>query len=169
MSKKRKTNYDKYKATYELAKSEHRLKIGARMLTKYEYDRVYEQTRYDKNDLSPKEVRKLIMDAQAIDRDRAVRAYKEYKKAIYDPFMKNDKEFKGVWISDDTYWGRDRNPWGSDREKGQKLESAEDEAKIGRHTTLAGFMRDKHAVHFMISTEIMNGRSREEVLADYGY
>lgn len=183
MSKKRKTNYDRYKATFELAKSEHRLKIGARMLTKYEYDRTYENTRYEQNEamgknLSPREIRKLIMDTQAIDRDRALRAYKEYKRAIYDPYMKKDNDIKAVWVSDDTYWGNEspKRPLSEEekmklnkkeREKAEKEEARMD--KIMRHSTFAGFMRDKHAVHYMIAAEILNGRDREEVLADYGY
>ena len=57
-------------------------------------------------------------------------------------------------LYDNTYWGRNEY----------------DEEGLGYHRNLSGLMRDKHIFHFLITNDILtSGKSREEVLAQYGY
>ena len=57
-------------------------------------------------------------------------------------------------LYDNTYWGRNN----------------EEEEGLGYHRTLSGLLRDKNAIHFLITNDILTGdKSKEEVLAQYGY
>lgn len=46
---------------------------------------------------------------------------------------------------------------------------SQNEAGLSYHRTLSGLMKDKHALHFLISLRTVEEGDRKEVLADYGY
>ena len=81
---------------------------------------------------------------------------KKKQKTVWKNYTKLRKNINPgeATLYDNSYWGRN-----NEKEEG-----------LGYHRTLSGLMRDKNAVHFLITNDILTSdKSKEEVLAQYGY
>ena len=81
---------------------------------------------------------------------------KKKQKTVWKNYKKLRKNLNPgeATLYDNSYWGRNN----------------EEEEGLGYHRTLSGLMRDKDAIHFLITNDILTSdKSREEVLAQYGY
>ena len=137
--KKRSKVYQVYRQKFYAEKKIGNVKQGVRVLTANQYRRARKEGINDTN----------ILKAQTLlhskrEKDYVWREYKKIKKTYS----------RGETIEQEgTYFG----------------ESYEDEEGLSYHYSLSGLLKDKDAIHFMISFRINDGEDRAEVLADYGY
>lgn len=139
--------YETYERNFQQSKANGLVLHGVRQLTRKQWA----------NEISQGMTNTAIINNQTMSKKAAQRAYKQYQKLMKDTRL-NPGE---VAIElEKTYWGH------NNKDKNAKIIYRE----LGYHRTFSGFMKDKHAVHMMISFEIKLGeRSREEILDDYGY
>lgn len=95
--------------------------------------------------------KEILKEQTFLSKRKQKLAWKKYQKLV----KKLKPGEKAIY--DKTYWG----------------ENNEKEEGLGYHRTLKGLMGDKHTFHFLITNDILTGKkygkSREEVLAQYGY
>lgn len=140
MKKKRFTKaYIEYRQKFYAEKKIGNVKNGVRVLSQYQYKTA---KNYGMNNSS-------ILKEQTIlhGKTEKKRAWKEYK-SIRKNFTRGES-----MIQDETYFG----------------ENIEDMEGLSYHYNLSGLLKDRHSLHFLISSRIASGEDREETLADYGY
>lgn len=137
--RKRSKAYQVYRQKFYAEKKIGNVKQGVRVLTANQYRRARKEKM---NDTS-------ILEAQTLLHSKREKNYvwREYKK-IKKTYSRGETIEQGG-----TYFG----------------ESYEDEEGLSYHYSLSGLLKDKDAIHFMISFRINDGEDRAEVLADYGY
>ena len=134
--------YEQYSRKFYELKKAGVLKRGMRKFSKKTYNEL--RARGDSN--------KVILKKQTfLSEKKQKQAWKTYTK-LRKKLSPGQKA-----IYDNTYWGRNEY----------------DEEGLGYHRNLSGLIRDKHFFHFLITNDILTGekygKSREEVLAQYGY
>ena len=131
--------YEQYSRKFYELKKAGNLKRGMRKFSKKHYN----ELRADGN--SNKDI---LEEQMFLSKKKQKLAWKTYQKLV----KKLKPGEKAIY--DNTYWGRNEY----------------DEEGLGYHRTLSGLMGDKHAFHFLITNDILTSdKSREEVLAQYGY
>ena len=131
--------YEQYSRKFYELKKAGNLKRGMRKFSKKHYN----ELRADGN--SNKDI---LEEQRFLNKKKQREAWKSYTK-----LRKNLNPGEKA-LYDNTYWGRNEY----------------DEDGLGYHRNLSGLMRDKHIFHFLITNDILtSGKSREEVLAQYGY
>ena len=142
--------YEQYSRKFYELKKAGNLKRGMRKFSKKHYN----ELRADGN--SNKDI---LEEQRFLSKKKQKLAWKTYQKLV-NKKVKNKKITKNNLnpgekaIFDNSYWGR----------------NSEEEEGLGYHRTLKGLMGDKHAFHFLITNDILTSdKSREEVLAQYGY
>ena len=131
--------YEQYSRKFYELKKAGNLKRGMRKFSKKHYN----ELRADGN--SNKDI---LEEQRFLSKKKQREAWKSYTK-----LRKNLNPGEKA-LYDNTYWGRNEY----------------DEEGLGYHRNLSGLMRDKHIFHFLITNDILtSGKSREEVLAQYGY
>ena len=131
--------YEQYSRKFYELKKAGNLKRGMRKFSK----KYYNKLRADGN--SNKDI---LEEQRFLSKKKQKEAWKSYTK-----LRKNLNPGEKA-LYDNTYWGRNEY----------------DEEGLGYHRNLSGLMRDKHIFHFLITNDILtSGKSREEVLAQYGY
>ena len=131
--------YEQYSRKFYELKKAGNLKRGMRKFSKKHYN----ELRADGN--SNKDI---LEEQRFLSKKKQKLAWKTYQKLV----KKLKPGEKAIY--DNTYWGRNEY----------------DEEGLGYHRTLSGLMGDKHAFHFLITNDILTSdKSREEVLAQYGY
>lgn len=137
--RKRSKAYQAYRQKFYVEKKIGNVKQGVRVLTANQYRRARKEKM---NDTSILKAQTLLHSKR--EKDYVWREYKKIKKT----FSRGETiEQKG------TYFG----------------ETYEEDEGISYHYSLSGLLKDKDAIHFMISFRINDGENRAEVLADYGY
>ena len=134
--------YEQYtKQFYELKKAGN-LKRGMRKFSKKQYNELRAKGQSNK---------KILKKQRFLSEKKQKKAWDRYAK-VRNKLNPGEKA-----LYDNTYWGSNED----------------DEEGLGYHRTLSGLMKDKHFFHFVISNDILTGKkygkSREEVLAQYGY
>ena len=131
--------YEQYSRKFYQAKRAGNLKVGMRKFSKKTYNEL--RARGDSTD--------AILDEQMfLSKKKQKEVWKKYKN------LRKNLNPGEVAIYDKSYWGKN-----SEKEEG-----------LGYHRTLYGLMRDKNIFHFLITNDILTSdKSREEVLAQYGY
>lgn len=137
--------YETYSQQFEANKKQGLIQQGVRKLGKNQWA----------NEIRQGMTNTSILENQSLNKKAAKRAFEQYNKIV----KKNMKPGETSLELQKTYWGNNA----LDKNKQQVTHT------MGYHRTLSGFLHDKNAIHMMISYEIMSGRSREEVLDDYGY
>ena len=142
--------YEQYSRKFYELKKAGNLKRGMRKFSKKHYN----ELRADGN--SNKDI---LEEQRFLSKKKQKLAWKTYQKLV-NKKVKNKKITKNNLnpgekaIFDNSYWGR----------------NSEEEEGLGYHRTLKGLMGDRHAFHFLITNDILTSdKSREEVLAQYGY
>ena len=131
--------YEQYSRKFYELKKAGNLKRGMRKFSKKHYN----ELRADGN--SNKDI---LEEQRFLSKKKQREAWKSYTK-----LRKNLNPGEKA-LYDNSYWGRNEY----------------DEEGLGYHRNLSGLMRDKHIFHFLITNDILtSGKSREEVLAQYGY
>ena len=131
--------YEQYSRKVYEIKKAGNIKRGMRKFSK----KYYKKLRADGN--SNKDI---LEEQRFLSKKKQKLAWKTYQKLV----KKLKPGEKAIY--DNTYWGRNEY----------------DEEGLGYHRTLSGLMGDKHAFHFLITNDILTSdKSREEVLAQYGY
>lgn len=131
--------YEQYSRKFYELKKAGNLKRGMRKFSKKHYN----ELRADGN--SNKDI---LEEQRFLSKKKQREAWKSYTK-----LRKNLNPGEKA-LYDNTYWGRNEY----------------DEEGLGYHRNLSGLMRDKHIFHFLITNDILTSdKSREEVLAQYGY
>ena len=131
--------YEQYSRKFYELKKAGNLKRGMRKFSK----KYYNELRADGN--SNKDI---LEEQMFLSKKKQKLAWKKYQKLV----KKLKPGEKAIY--DNTYWGRNEY----------------DEEGLGYHRTLSGLMSDKHTFHFLITNDILTSdKSREEVLAQYGY
>ena len=133
--------YEQYSRGFAELKASNNLKVGMRKLSKKTY-----------NDLRARgySTKDVLERQMFLSKKKQKEAWKKYTK------LKNKSKLKPgeATLYDNSYWGRN-----SKKEEG-----------LSYHRNLKGLMRDKNIFHFLITNDILtSGKSREEVLAQYGY
>lgn len=137
--KKRSKAYQVYRQKFYAEKKIGNVKQGVRVLTANQYRRARKKKM---NDTSILKAQTLLHSKR--EKDYVWREYKKIKKTYS----------RGETIEQEgTYFG----------------ETYEDDEGLSYHYSLSGLLKDKDAIHFMISFRINDGEDRAEVLADYGY
>lgn len=137
--KKRSKAYQVYRQKFYAEKKIGNVKQGVRVLTANQYRRARKEKM---NDTSILKAQTLLHSKR--EKDYVWREYKKIKKTYS----------RGETIEQEgTYFG----------------ETYEDDEGLSYHYSLSGLLKDKDAIHFMISFRINDGEDRAEVLADYGY
>lgn len=141
-----KAGYKKYVEAFRKEKKINNIKNGVRQLTYNQYKIVRNEDKLNNNEILAKQS-KLATKAQ---KRKLLNEYKKYKlrpgeKAVFD----------------NTYWGHTRAEISEENEFGTE--------GFGFHRTLSGILGDGHAMHFLISSRILQGEDRDTVLDDYGY
>ena len=135
--------YEAYRRKFYAEKKLGNVKQGVRVLTANQYRRAKKEGLSDTKILKAQ----TMLHGQA-EKKAFWREYKKLKKRI--------SRGESI-ILEDTYFG------------GAYDEDSEEIEGLSYHYNLSGLLKDKDAMHFLISYRIMNGEDREEVLADYGY
>lgn len=139
--------YDAYINKYKQAKKEGIVLQGVRPLTRKQWT----------NEIRQGMTNTSILNAQTMSRKAAKRAYQQYKKLMVN---KRINSGEAAVEMENTYWGN------NSLDKNSKVIYRE----LKYHRTFSGFMRDKHAIHMMISFEIKLGeKTRQQILNEYGY
>ena len=133
--------YEQYSRQFSELKRSNNLKRDVRKFSKKTY-----------NDLRARgySTKEILKEQMFLSKKKQKLAWKNYTK------LKNKNKLKPgeATLYDNSYWG----------ENNEEIEG------IGYHRTLSGLMSDKNAFHFLITNDILtSGKSREEVLAQYGY
>lgn len=137
--RKRSKAYQAYRQKFYVEKKIGNVKQGVRVLTANQYRRARKEGINDTN----------ILKAQTLlhskrEKDYVWREYKKIKKTFS----------RGETIEQEgSYFG----------------ETYEEGEGLSYHYSLSGLLKDKDAIHFMITFRINDGEDRAEVLADYGY
>lgn len=137
--RKRSKAYQAYRQKFYVEKKIGNVKQGVRVLTANQYRRARKEGINDTN----------ILKAQTLlhskrEKDFVWREYKKIKKTFS----------RGETIEQEgSYFG----------------ETYEENEGLSYHYSLSGLLKDKDAIHFMITFRINEGEDRAEVLADYGY
>jgi len=137
--RKRSKAYQAYRQKFYVEKKIGNVKQGVRVLTANQYRRARKEGINDTN----------ILKAQTLLHSKREKDYvwREYKK-IKKSFSRGETiEMEG------SYFG----------------ETYEEDEGLSYHYILSGLLKDKDAIHFMITFRINDGEDRAEVLADYGY
>lgn len=137
--RKRSKAYQAYRQKFYVEKKIGNVKQGVRVLTANQYRRARKEGINDTN----------ILKAQTLLHSKREKDYvwREYKK-IKKSFSRGETiEMEG------SYFG----------------ETYEEDEGLSYHYSLSGLLKDKDAIHFMITFRINDGEDRAEVLADYGY
>ena len=137
--RKRSKAYQAYRQKFYVEKKIGNVKQGVRVLTANQYRRARKEGINDTN----------ILKAQTLLHSKREKDYvwREYKK-IKKSFSRGETiEMEG------SYFG----------------ETYEEDEGLSYHYSLSGLLKDKDAIHFMITFRINEGEDRAEVLADYGY
>lgn len=131
--------YEQYSRKFSELKKSNNLKVGMRKFSKKRYN----ELRADGNS------NKDILEAQMfLSKKQQKTAWKNYTK------LREDLNPGKTKLYNKSYWGKNNK-----KEEG-----------LGYHRTFTGLMRDKNAIHFLITNDILTSdKSREEVLAQYGY
>ena len=131
--------YEQYSRKFYELKKAGNLKRGMRKFSKKHYNEL--RAEGDTN--------KVILERQMfLSKKKQKNAWKNYTK------LRKNLNPGEATLYDNSYWGRNN----------------EEEEGLGYHRTLSGLMRDKNAIHFLITNDILTSdKSREEVLAQYGY
>ena len=131
--------YTKYRNKFYIEKRIGNVKQGVRVLSPNQYRRARKENLSDKK----------ILKAQTLLHSKAEKneLWNYYKKIRVD-FNRGES-----LIQENTYFG----------------ETDEDLEGLSYHYNISGLLKDKDAMHFIISYRINDGEEREEVLADYGY
>ena len=141
--KKRSKEYEAYRRKFYVEKKIGNVKQGVRVLTANQYRRARKEN---------------LSDTKILKAQTMLHGQKE-KKAVWKEYSKIKKRIgRGESVlMEDTYFGSAYD------EESEELEG------LSYHYNLSGLLKDKDAIHFLISYRIINGEEREEVLADYGY
>lgn len=137
--RKRSKAYQAYRQKFYVEKKIGNVKQGVRVLTANQYRRARKEGINNTN----------ILKAQTLLHSKREKDYvwREYKK-IKKSFSRGETtEMEG------SYFG----------------ETYEEDEGLSYHYSLSGLLKDKDAIHFMITFRINDGEDRAEVLADYGY
>ena len=137
--KKKTKVYEAYRQKFYAEKKIGNVKQGVRVLTANQYRRARKEGINDTK----------ILKAQTLLHSKREKNYiwREYKKIKKRYSRGETLEQEG------TYFG----------------ESYEEDEGLSYHYSLSGLLKDKDAIHFMISQRIADGEDRVEVLANYGY
>lgn len=137
--KKKTKAYELYRRKFYAEKKIGNVKQGVRVLTANQYRRARKEGINDTK----------ILKAQTMLHSKSEKNYiwREYKR-VRKKFSRGES-----LIQEDTYFG----------------ESYQKEEGLSYHYNLSGLLKDKDAVHFLISYRIKEGEDRVEVLANYGY
>lgn len=141
---KRSQAYDTYRRKFYAEKKIGNTKQGVRVLTAKQYRRAKKERLSDTK----------ILESQTMLHGQAE------KKAFWREYKKIKKRISRgeTVILEDTYFGSAYD------EESDEIEG------LSYHYNLSGLLKDKDAIHFIISFRIkFQGEKREEVLADYGY
>ena len=131
--------YEQYSRKFYELKKAGNLKRGMRKISKKHYNELRAEGDTNKD---------ILEEQRFLSKKKQREAWKSYTK-----LRKNLNPGEKA-LYDNTYWGRNEY----------------DEEGLGYHRNLSGLMRDKHIFHFLITNDILtSGKSREEVLAQYGY
>lgn len=137
--RKRSKAYQVYRQKFYAEKKIGNVKQGVRVLTSNQYRTARKKKM---NDTSILKAQTLLHSKR--EKDYVWREYKKIKKTYS----------RGETIEQEgTYFG----------------ETYEEDEGLSYHYSLSGLLKDKDAIHFMISFRINDGEDRAEVLADYGY
>ena len=133
--------YEHYSRGFAELKKSGNLKVGMRKFSRKEYNKLRAMGGSTKDALN----RQMFLSKK-----QQKLAWEKYNK------LKNKNKLRPgeSAIYDNTYWGKNRK-----KEEG-----------LSYHRTLRGLMNDKHLFHFLITNDILtSNKSKEEVLAQYGY
>lgn len=136
------TRYGQYKKLFQKEKKIHNIKNNVRQLTRKQFEAVIKEA--ETNSIKKILAKQTILATAKLKKD----TLKRYNKAIKANLKPGD-----FAIYDDTYFG----------------ENNEETEGLGYHRTLSGLLKDRDAVHFLISDRIIAGEDRYDVLADFGY
>lgn len=137
--KKKTKVYEAYRQKFYAEKKIGNVKQGVRVLTANQYRRARKEGINDTK----------ILKAQTMLHSKSEKNYvwREYSK-IKKKYSRGEQ-----LVQEGTYFG----------------ESRDEEEGLSYHYSLSGLLKDKDALHFMISSRIDDGEDRMEVLADCGY
>jgi len=138
-SVKRSIVYERYREKFYREKRQGNVKQGVRVLTPNQYRRARKEN---------------LSDTKILNAQTMLHGQKE-KKEVWRQYKKIRKKIeRGETLEQEgTYFG----------------ESYEDEEGLSYHYNISGLLKDKDAIHMLISARIMEGEDRVEVLSDYGY
>lgn len=137
-------SYQQYSNKFAAVRNQGRLHKTTKKFTKRQFDRMRaEGTTVDE-----------MIEKQSISVEKAEKAFEQYKYLRDNSLMRPGNKFNSNKEWKNSYFG----------------ETGTEDYQLGYHRTLSGFLKDGHAMHFMITFEIdMGFRSREDILDDYGY
>lgn len=141
-------DYENYRRKFYAEKKLGNVKQGVRVLTANQYRRARKGDRRESGLSDTKILKAQTMLHGQAEKKALWREYKKLKKRI--------SRGESI-ILEDTYFG------------GAYDEEADEIEGLSYHYNLSGLLKDKDAIHFLISYRILQGENREEVLADYGY
>ena len=131
--------YEQYVRKFYELKKAGNLKRGMRKVSKKQYNELRAAGDTNKD---------ILEEQRFLSKKKQREAWKSYTK------IRKNLNPGETALYDNTYWGRNEY----------------DEEGLGYHRNLSGLMRDKNIFHFLITNDILtSGKSREEVLAQYGY
>ena len=150
--RKRTKAYENYRRKFYAEKKIGNVKQGVRVLTVKQYRNAKKKGLSDKK----------ILNAQTMLHSKAEkrRVWNEYRRITRKRISRGESI-----IMEDTYFGGSKGSIFGEYEEGTE----EDIEGLSYHYNLSGLLKDKDAIHYLISYRIMEGEEREEVLADYGY
>ena len=131
--------YEQYSRQFSELKKSSNLKRGVRKFSKKTYNELRAMGYSNKE---------ILKEQMFLDKKQQRQAWKSYTK------LRKNLNPGETATYDNSYWG----------ENNEEIEG------LGYHRNLSGLMRDKNAFHFLITNDILTSdKSREEVLAQYGY
>lgn len=142
--------YEEYSRKFYELKKAGNLKRGMRKFSKKRYNKLRAEGDTNKD---------ILEEQRFLTKKKQKLAWKKYQKLVNKKVRTKKTTKKNLnpgekALYDNTYWGRNEY----------------EEEGLGYHRTLKGLMGDKHVFHFLIANDILtSGKSREEVLAQYGY
>ncbi len=145
--RKRSKAYAAYREKFYAEKRIGNTKQGVRVLTAKQYRRARKEGINDTK----------ILEAQTMLHGQAEKKafWREYKKA-------RKRISRGETLIFENKYIKSRDEEGN-------IIFRKEEKELAYHYNLSGVLKDKEAIHILISYRILNGEDREEVLADYGY
>jgi hypothetical protein len=136
--------YKKYSQEFDLLRKTHNVKKDVRKFTKKQYNLCRAEGDSNKD---------ILAEQTFLTKKQQKVVWEKYLKLREEEIKPGDKKlFKGSY-------------WGADDELGRN--------GLGYHEKFTGLMRDKNAIHLMITNDMLNinelNMTKKEVLAQYGY